>query len=54
MFIEQELADATIPGADVGEELLKAFDTAIGEGDKGEVGTIVDLDHLTIVDVVRI
>ena len=46
--------DAAIPGSNFGEELLEAFDAAVGEGGKALIGPIEDLDHLAIVDLVRI
>ncbi|MGI9506187.1 MAG: hypothetical protein ACR2RE_24360 [Geminicoccaceae bacterium] len=54
MLVEQELMDAAIPGSNFGEELLEAFDAAVGEGGKALIGPIEDLDHLAIVDLVRI
>jgi len=53
-LIDEELADAAGPGADVGEELLKTLDAARGERCDAFLGPVDDVDHLAVVDVVGI
>jgi hypothetical protein len=32
LLVDQKLTDAAVPGSDIGEEFLQAFDAAIREG----------------------
>ncbi len=54
IFIHEELAHSTLPGTDICYELLQVYDASAGKGGYGLVGSGDDIDHFTIVDVVRV
>jgi hypothetical protein len=54
LLVDQELSDAAVPGSDVCEKFLQAFDASVGEGGSAFVGPIVDMDNFAVVDVVGV
>lgn len=54
MLVDEELPNTSFPGADIGKEFLQAFDPAVGEGGDALFAAVVDVDHLAVVDVVRV
>jgi len=54
VLFDEELAHATLAGANLGEELLQVFDASAGKGRDGLVGPRDNNDHFAEVDVVRV
>lgn len=52
MLVHKELPDTSVPGSDIGEEFLQAFDPPVREGGDALFAAVVDMDYLAIVDVV--
>ncbi|MDQ0138106.1 hypothetical protein J2T08_006051 [Neorhizobium galegae] len=54
MLVGKELVNASLPGADVGEEFFQSLDAPVGEGRDTLFAAVMGMDHLAIVDIVGV
>lgn len=54
LLVGKELANASLPGADIGEEFFQTLDAPVGECRDALFAAATGKDHLAIVDIVRV